>query len=240
MSFVFFIWKWTSIDVSVAPWWWIYPLFFFAATFSVHKYIFTDGSTYKGIYIIFGIANVTLFFTNFVMDPLISPSPWFLYPLFLTFMICIVIHHFQSPITYSLLKLLTHEYILFNIMLFATWLLSPIPRGFPWFFYPLLILAFPLLTLYIKRVYKESRHWIYMCFLCIDICLICFIAWVLTDVWFPWFLVVWAALGLITFYLWYSNRGNSRILYTDISNNQPENSTENETDDKKSIYPIIV
>jgi len=241
----FFIWRWVSYDINSAPWWFIFPMFFFAMTVSFHKYVIVDGAVYpeskiKGVYVIIGLINLLLFFANFLMGPSVNPYPWFIYPLFGSIMVSLYIYHRQNPDTYSFLKLLTHEYLIFNLLLFITWLLS---RGFPWFFYPLLILAYPLLTLYVKKVYKENRHTIFVLILSVDICLICFITWVFTDFWFPWFLFVWAILGAATFFLWKNAKQTSEYLGIDKSSQPPK--TEQQVNEQKeedkytNLYPNV-
>jgi len=207
----FFIWKWTAHSINDSAWWWIFPMFAFALSVTVHKYIIVDGATYresiyKGVYIIIGILNLMLFFTNFLMQSNPHPFPWFIYPLFASMMISLFIYHKQNPDTYSVLKFLAHIYLLFNLLMFITWIFN---KGFPWFFYPLLILAYPLLTLYVKKVYKENRHSLFITILAVDISLICFITWVFTDFWLPWFLIVWGVLGVGTFFLWRSGNSSS-------------------------------
>jgi len=235
----FFIWKWTSKVISEAPWWFIYPIFFFAMTLASHKYFLVDGKKYKesifkGVYVLFGIANILLFFTNYLVS---GGFPWFIFPLFVSVMICLVIYKRQVPTSFSFLKLMTYQYLLFNLLLFICWV--ALPRTFPWFFYPLLVLAYPLLTMYVKKVYKENRNSIFLIILSTDICLICFITWVFTDVWFPWFLLVWVILGAVNLFLWRStSRGGTYFDIEEKVNNQ-ESEKGNQTEGKTNLYPNL-
>jgi len=85
------------------------------------------------------------------------------------------------------------------------------------------------LTIYVKKVYKENRHTIFSLILGVDVCIICFITWVFTDFWFPWFLVVWGIIGIGMFILWRT---------TKVGYFEPR--SENITEEKPSnLYPNI-
>jgi hypothetical protein len=231
-----FIWRWISPNIDTAPWWFIFPMFLFAMTLAFHKYVIVDGATYpeskaKGAFVIIGLANLLLFFSNFVMGTEKNPYPWFIYPLFGSIMGTLYLYHRQYPTDYSTLKLITHEYLIFNLLLFITWLLT---RGFPWFFYPFLILAYPLLTLYVKKVYKENRHTIFALILGVDVCIISFITWVFTKFWFPWFLVVWGLFGVGMFFLWRTTRSG----YFGMDKPQTQQNTTNQ-ENSSNLYPNI-
>jgi len=233
----FFIWRWTTgSDPSFAPvWWWIYPVFFFAMTLCAHKYLLLDKSYYKGTYILIGLVNAMLFLTNYLM---LTGShivfPWFIYPLGVSVMACLVIYRFEVPKNYSILKLLTHQYFVLNIILFITWLTT---GGFPWFFYPLLVLAYPLLAMYAKQVYNETRFVIFATLLNIDICLITFITWAFTYVAFPWFLFVWGILGTLNFFVWF--RKNKLPCGNGIASLQIDGEEHKSDQEEENLYPKI-
>jgi len=161
--------------------------------------------------LLFGIINVMIFFSNYLMSPfLFTPYPWFIFPAGASVMICLLIHKKEDE-KYTLLGLLTHEYCVLNFVLFFAWLMK---RGFPWFLYPLLVLAMPIVWMYLKQVYNEKRMIIFWLLLSFDIGMICFMTWAFTSGAFPWFLIVWGVIGAIFFFLW---RGK-KDLFKDIQN----------------------
>jgi len=75
----------------------------------------------------------------------------------------------------------------------------------------------------VKNVYQQTRNRIYILLLAVDICLICFITWVFTNFWFPWFLFVWGVLGVVIFFLWRGTAQSREYFGIDKSTQSPSN-----------------
>jgi hypothetical protein len=193
-SILFFIWHW-SVEPNPQEgfWWWVYPFFFFAMTLSAH-YFFGAKQYYEGVLALVVIANVMMFMTWGLTK---STGWWFIFPMFGSAMILVII---QRLITGSKtwFQVITHEYALLNGMLFLTWL--TFGQGFPWFIYPLFLLALPLIVYRLKYVHNETRTWVLVGVVLLDINIVLFLTWGFTNVAFPWWpfpaaaslaLVVW-------------------------------------------------
>eukprot|EP01129_Flabellula_baltica_P004417 TRINITY_DN1531_c0_g1_i1.p1 TRINITY_DN1531_c0_g1~~TRINITY_DN1531_c0_g1_i1.p1 ORF type:complete len:268 (-),score=15.43 TRINITY_DN1531_c0_g1_i1:64-867(-) len=199
-TLTFFIWRWTSTNLlTTVNWWWMYPLFGFGVSLSVHRYIFETKEYVKGVTYILALINIMLFFTNYIIQQ-DATFPWFIYPMFASLMAVVALKNRANPEKYDLVQLCFLEYSLLNTMLFITWVLV---KGFPWFFFPLIGLAVPLVIFYVRETYKESRPWFYVTIINVGIGLIVFIIWVFTDILFPWFLMVWVGLAAICGAVWY-------------------------------------
>jgi len=117
-----------------------------------------------------------------------------------------------------------------------------ITRGFPWFLMPFLVLGYPLLAFYVKKVYNESRPWIFFGLLSLDICILVFVIWIFTDGMFPWFLFVWGAFGIIFFLFWKKNsdiiisKSTSAEKIVEVKNDESKKEESNKED---SLYPKL-
>jgi len=240
-----------------------FPIILFFLSVTVHKMIFIEKAYFKSVYVLSCILNVLFFLINYISpDPDEKTFPWFFFPLCVFFMGCLVVRHFEVD-SYSILSLLVHEFLILNLMLFITWLIT---KGFPWFFYPLLGLGLPLLCFYIKKTYNHNGYFVYIVFASIDICLICFITWAFTEVAFPWFLFIWIFFILVIFFLASRNKNaknhmenlssNVKFLFIDnaqqVETQDPENNSESKSEvvssdlegedvleQPKTIYPKI-
>eukprot|EP01129_Flabellula_baltica_P017398 TRINITY_DN962_c0_g1_i3.p1 TRINITY_DN962_c0_g1~~TRINITY_DN962_c0_g1_i3.p1 ORF type:complete len:299 (-),score=35.76 TRINITY_DN962_c0_g1_i3:720-1562(-) len=199
------LWKLTSEDVMVSPWWWMYPVFFFGITLTLHH----EGRMLKKGIIVAFIVNVALYFT---VTRILDLYYFFLYlvPWYVTGAVSMGIYYRAYPDVYSWLKLVTHEYILLSVFLIAFWThLDGYASGFPFFFIPVLILGLIPFIMYLRKEYNERRAWVYITLVCLDIAINVFFTWVFTVPIFPWFLFAWVPLGLIASVAWFMGRRNN-------------------------------
>eukprot|EP01121_Diplochlamys_sp_Union-15-3_P016937 TRINITY_DN5867_c0_g1_i1.p1 TRINITY_DN5867_c0_g1~~TRINITY_DN5867_c0_g1_i1.p1 ORF type:complete len:340 (-),score=34.45 TRINITY_DN5867_c0_g1_i1:44-1003(-) len=186
-SICFFVWHWTSTHNNIHRefWWWIYPVLSCLMTLSLH-YFMSQKQPFRAVAAIVILINVLVILTWALTDP--KAFPWFMYVNFGTAMILISVYYFLYKREH-MWPLTIHLYWLLNAMLFFTWVFTN--RGFPWFFYPLLALAFPIVIRRLKTKHNESRRWVLSGVFFLWLGCIVFVTWGFSNSNFPWFLFAW-------------------------------------------------
>lgn len=90
------------------------------------------------------------------------------------------------PYQMNWFNLVIFEYACISLMLFLTWVNTKL--GHPWFIYPILILASPIV--YWKMRESEKRLWVLLIPQLLILNAIVFVAWAFTKSKIPWFLPV--------------------------------------------------
>jgi len=191
-SLCFLIWHFvTPGDPSVSVWWWIFPAFFFATTLALHHH-FAAFRYMEGTITAVIILNVMLFFTYVITR---SQFPWWIYPPIVSAMVLgpIYFKHKAHPTYSDNFNLLWLEYWLLSALLFFTW--ASIPLGHPWFFYPVIVLAVPLIMYRVWTHYKERRVPVLVGIPLGFANLLMFIGWGFSPIGWPWFLIPLAVSG---------------------------------------------
>eukprot|EP01130_Rhizamoeba_saxonica_P002333 TRINITY_DN12158_c0_g1_i1.p1 TRINITY_DN12158_c0_g1~~TRINITY_DN12158_c0_g1_i1.p1 ORF type:complete len:295 (-),score=30.81 TRINITY_DN12158_c0_g1_i1:38-922(-) len=213
-TLLFLIWHYTFDQF----WWWIYPVFVFMLSFSVHKYI-SDGSPWKALYAGVGILNTMLVFTNFLTatNSVGLAYPWCVYTILVSSMVLLAIRYIKNG--NSKFELFLHEFYLFHLMLAVSWLISRdnLGPGHPWFIYPFCIFAAPLIVYHVRVHYNDKRLWVSFLFTSLCLSVMLFISWSFSGSWFPWFLFPCSVFGFITFAVWYYNEYNGKTA-EDVEN----------------------
>jgi len=70
------------------------------------------------------------------------------------------------------------------------------------------VLAIPLIVLYMRTTYAESRVWLYVCVSLVVLNIMFFLVWGFVPSGFPWFLVLWVVSAAIVVFLVWKFRGN--------------------------------
>jgi len=105
----------------------------------------------------------------------------------------------------SRVSILYYEYLILNVVFFLAWVDAP-TRVFPWFFIPMCLLAIPVVIIYMRDVYAETRWWLYLAAALVLTNLMFFLVWGFTTVKWPWFLLIWGPSGALVGFLWYKFR----------------------------------
>eukprot|EP01129_Flabellula_baltica_P012664 TRINITY_DN5743_c0_g1_i2.p1 TRINITY_DN5743_c0_g1~~TRINITY_DN5743_c0_g1_i2.p1 ORF type:complete len:169 (+),score=29.97 TRINITY_DN5743_c0_g1_i2:519-1025(+) len=153
-------------------------------------------------------------------------------------MIGLAFYYRSDPETHSVLKLVTHEYLLLNGLLFIVWVINHF--YFPWFIFPVLVLGLPIAITYVSQVYSEKRKWVYVGIVSIDVGIMVFLIWGFTQAPFPWFIFVWIPLALICGVFWYFGKGE--VTYADMDKGDeesPEIYYEENVTAQPQLYPNV-
>lgn len=180
----FFIWHWTTYGNAV--WWWIFPAGFFGTTCVLHWH-FSQGHIFEGVATSAILINVMMYLTFVTLQ---HDFPWWIYPCLVSAMVLVPLwgktrESLNLSDRYNLIWL---EYWLLNLTLFLTWA-NVLPLGHPWFFYPMILLAIPLVVYRIRTHYKETRIPVLVGIPLVMINLCFFIGWGFSDSPGPWFLI---------------------------------------------------
>jgi len=199
------VFHWTAKDRSgnYKPsnvfWWWIYPFCIFGISFSGH-YFFSHRKWWKGTLGISVGLNSTLFLTWAFLLPWYNIAPWFIFPLFGT-VIILVIAFYLLYRKDQFFRLLLNEYWLLNLLFFFIWLFYG--QGFPWFIFPLCLMAIPLVYYRLRYTHQEVRAWIIAAAILALIDIALFFTWQFTGEAFPWFIIIWGASLAGIWILWW-------------------------------------
>eukprot|EP01122_Echinamoeba_exundans_P009302 TRINITY_DN3250_c0_g1_i2.p1 TRINITY_DN3250_c0_g1~~TRINITY_DN3250_c0_g1_i2.p1 ORF type:complete len:205 (+),score=38.16 TRINITY_DN3250_c0_g1_i2:896-1510(+) len=130
--------------------------------------------------------------------------PWWIYPAIVSAMVLVPFYgktreHLNLSDRYNLIWL---EYWLLNLALFLTWA-NAIPLGHPWFFYPLILLAIPLIMFRVRVHYKETRIPVLVGIPLVMINLCCFLGWGFSESAWPWFIIpLGLSVGIEALLIW--------------------------------------
>lgn len=201
-------------------WWFFYPLLFFA--FSVPAHHFFLESKWEKMAIMFVIMlNIGLFLTwafqlplgdaaqcasyvnpvdGSVVIPARSTPPWPIFPAAVSLIGAVAAHYLKQPKeSRRWFRLLLNEYWIVNGACFLIWLFFG--QGFPWWIFPLVVLALPVVIYRMRYDYKETRMWTYAAVISIALNLLLFLTWIFTATGFPWPLFPLGLCGALVFYL---------------------------------------
>lgn len=195
------------------------PLFLFSITLTVHHHI-ESGKHLEGVVWATVLLNIMFFTINlFTVDRDHISVSWWVYPAIISAMLLLPFYHYMTriespspveeiephPSFYNrvtqddLFKYTLLEYVCVSLILFFTWI--NLGLGHPWFFYPMLVMASPLVHWRMK-IFNEDRLHVLAIPQLIIINLIVFIAWEFTSSKVPWFLPVLAVSVLAEVFLW--------------------------------------
>eukprot|EP01120_Amphizonella_sp_Union-15-10_P005851 TRINITY_DN1790_c0_g1_i1.p1 TRINITY_DN1790_c0_g1~~TRINITY_DN1790_c0_g1_i1.p1 ORF type:complete len:137 (-),score=16.62 TRINITY_DN1790_c0_g1_i1:152-562(-) len=99
--------------------------------------------------------------------------------------------------------MLANLYWVINLFLFLVWL--GYGQGFPWFMWPILILAIPMFLNRLWSLHNERRAWVLVSVALSLLDMALFVTWVFTKTVFPWFLIVWAV-SLVVIWILYRKK----------------------------------
>jgi len=113
---------------------------------------------WRGVVLVVVLINFMLFLT----DGLTSQGfpKWWIYPSCISGMVLLAFYAWRFG-EFSHQTTAFYEYSILNVLLFLTWLEQP--KTFPWFIIPMFVLAIPLIVVYMRTTYAESRVWLYVC-----------------------------------------------------------------------------
>lgn len=183
-------------------------MFVFAASLTLHHKLESDRYM-DGIINTAIILNVFLFTINVLtMNKDKFFFAWWIYPAIISVMVIFPFYQYvykseqhnalsnamreaspsASIVPYQMnwSNLIIFEYVCLSVMLFLTWVNTKL--GHPWFIYPILVLALPIV--YWKMKESEHRLWVHLIPQLLLVNAIVFVAWAFTSSKIPWFLPV--------------------------------------------------
>jgi len=220
-SVLIFVWRYVEEEPSDSFWWWIIPMFLFTISLTLHHHFeskkYEDGIVKSTI-----LLNILLYLSNVLsMDTDEYVFFWWVYPAILSIMLVVPYYKYSTdikshkamvsaikaasptaeiiPHEINWYRLAIFEYICISAALFLTWV--NVKLGHPWFFYPIFVMASPLLYWKMRRS-SEKRLWVLVLPQIILINLIVFVAWAFTTSKIPWFLPVLGVSCLVVAFLW--------------------------------------
>lgn len=169
------------------------------------------------------VLNILLYLSNILsMDTDDYVFFWWVYPAILSAMIVVPYYKYATdlkshkamadairaasptaeiiPHEINWYRLAVFEYACISLALFITWV--NVKLGHPWFFYPILALASPLIYWRMRKE-SERRLWVLAIPQLILLNLIVFIAWAFTSSKIPWFVPVFVISCFVVGLLWF-------------------------------------
>lgn len=192
----------------------------FSITLTVHHHI-ENGKYLEGVVWATVLLNIMFFTTNlFTVERDDINVTWWVYPAIISAMMLIPFYHYMTRIDIppsddtsepqlglynkisqeDLFRYTLLEYVCVCLILFFTWI--NLGLGHPWFFYPMLVLASPLLH-WRMRMFEENRFFVLAIPQLVILNLIIFVAWEFTYSKVPWFLPILGVSVLVEAFLWF-------------------------------------
>jgi len=204
---LFLVWKFTAGNEATDIWWWIYPIFFFILTITLHFYFATGDLIWRGVAVLLIEINLMLFIT----DGLTSYGfRWFYWPWGVTASLGCAFYYYKFS-EWQRVTLMFYEYLIINVVFFMVWV-NVQDRIFPWFFIPACLLAVPVVVFYMRDVYGENRLWLFVAAILLIINVMFFLVWGFTMVKWPWFLLIWGPSAALVALLWWRFRDSTTTL----------------------------
>lgn len=178
------------------------------------------------------LLNILLYLSNILsMDTDDYVFFWWVYPAILSIMIVVPYYKYATelkshkamasairaasptaeiiPHEINWYRLAVFEYLCISATLFFTWI--NVRLGHPWFLYPIIVLASPLIYWKMRKS-SEKRLWVLAIPQLILVNLIIFVAWAFTSSKIPWFIPVFVASLLVIGFLWFKWRKEGNKL----------------------------
>jgi len=218
------VFHWISVPLTLPFWWWIFFFVLFGMTLPLHYYFYQD-KFWKGIVaaaLVFNFGLVIIWSLAFQTSGCVGCQtplnyPWWIFSFLGTGLIGVPIYYLKVAPRENKFTFLFILYCILNIFSFCFWFFS-FRTLYPWFIFPLFLLAMPLVFYRMWYNMKMNSHLyphIYVQLTLLN--LFFYFVWAGFHPVFPFYLIIFfisVVIAVITFFL------RNKIVINRVSTNQ--------------------